>query len=203
MLAMAGRVEDAVVFAVSGREAAMGERYRVTLTAKERAELGRMISRGKAAARKLAHARVLLPADEAEGGPGWIDQDIAAALQVSVRTIERVRRRFVERGLAAALLPKPSSRLYRGKLDGEQEAHLLALACSQPPGGKRHWTLRPLAGRMVELAHIDALSHETVRQTLKKRTSAASAQDVVHSAPALGRVRPPHGGRARGLPSGP
>jgi transposase len=177
----------------------MGKRYRVTLTPAEREELGRLIARGKADARKLAHARVLLQADEAEGGPGWIDRDIAAALQMSVRTIERVRQRFVEQGLAAALLPKPSPRLYHRKLDGEQEAHLLALACSQPPDGKRRWALRLLATRMVELEHVDALSHETVRQTLKKRDQAASAQDVVHPAPALGRIRLSHGGRARGL----
>ena len=177
----------------------MGKRYCVTLTPEERNELGRLIARGKADARKLAHARVLLQADAAEGGPGWTDQDIATALQVSVRTIERVRQRFVEQGLAAALRPKPSPRIYSRKLDGEQEAHLLALACSQPPDGKRRWTLRLLAGRMVELQHVDALSHETVRQTLKKRDPAASAQDVVHPAPAVGRIRLSYGGRARGL----
>jgi hypothetical protein len=100
----------------------MAKRYRVTLTVEERGELGRMIARGKADARKLAHARVLLQADEAEGGPGWADAAIAAAVRVSVRTIERVRQRFVERGLAAALLPEPSPRIYARKLDGEGEA---------------------------------------------------------------------------------
>jgi transposase len=90
---------------------------------------------------------------------------------VSVRTIERVRQRFVEQGLEPALLPKPSKRIYRRKLDGEQEAHLLALACAQPPEGKTHWTLRLLAERMVELEHVGTLSHETVRQTLKKTSS--------------------------------
>jgi transposase len=179
----------------------MSKRYRVTLTRAEREELGRLISRGKADARKLAHARVLLQADEAEGGPGWIDRDIAAALQVSVRTVERVRQRLVEQGLTAALLPKPSPRLYRRKLDGEQEAHLLALACAKPPDGKRRWALRLLAERMVELEYVDALSHETVRQILKKRDQAASTPDVVHPTPAIGRVRLPHGRRARGLPS--
>ena len=151
----------------------MSKRYRVTLTPEEREELGRLLARGKADARTLAHARVLLQADEADGGPAWIDRDIAAALQVSVRTIERVRQRFVEQALAAALLPKPSPRLHRRKLDGEQEAHLLALACSKPPDGKRRWALRLLAERMVELEHVDALSHETVRQALKKRVRAA------------------------------
>ena len=90
---------------------------------------------------------------------------------MSVRTVERVRQRFVEQGLAAALRPKPSPRLYERKLDGEQEAHLLALACAAPPEGKARWTLRLLAERMVALEHVDALSHETVRQALKKTSS--------------------------------
>jgi transposase len=146
----------------------MAKKYRVTLALEEREVLGRMIARGKAAARKLAHARVLLQADEAEGGPARADEDIAAALNASVRTIERVRQRFVEQGLEAALLPKPTKRIYARKLDGEQEAHLIALACSAPPEGKGRWTLRLLAEQMVELQHVDALSHETVRQALKK-----------------------------------
>lgn len=146
----------------------MAKKYRVTLTPEEREVLGRMIARGKAAARKLAHARVLLQADEAEGGPARADEDIAAALNVSVRTVERVRQRFVEQGLEAALLPKPAKRIYARRLDGEQEAHLIALACSAPPEGKGRWTLRLLAEQMVELQHVDAVSHETVRQALKK-----------------------------------
>ncbi len=149
----------------------MTKRSRVTLTAEERDELARTISRGKADARKLAHARVLLQADEAEGGPARVDEEIASAVQLSVRTIARVRQRFVEQGLEAALLPKPSQRIYRRKLDGEQEAHLLALACARPPEGKARWSLRLLAERMVALAHVDTLSHETVRQTLKKTSS--------------------------------
>ena len=177
----------------------MTKRYRVTLTGEEREQLVRMISQGKAAARKLAHARVLLQADEAEGGPAWVDEEIASALAVSVRTVERVRQRFVEQGLEAALLPKPSQRIYARKLDGEQEAKLIALACSEVPDGKARWTLRLLAERMVELAYVDTLSHETVRQTLKKRDQAALEEDVVHSARAVGRVRLPYGGCARGL----
>ena len=149
----------------------MAKRYRVTLTTEERGELGRMVSRGKADARKLAHARILLQADEAEGGPARVDGDVASALEVSVRTVERVRQRFVEQGLAAALLPRPSPRLYGRKLDGGQEAHLLALACAAPPEGKARWSLRLLAERMVELEHVATLSHETVRQALKKTRS--------------------------------
>ena len=178
----------------------MAKRYRVTLTAEERDELDHMISRGKADARKLTHARILLQADEAEAGPGWADAAIAEALRVSVRTIERVRQRFVEDGLEAALLPRPSTRVYARKLDGAQEARLIALACSGPPEGKRRWTLRLLAERMVALEVAPTLSHETVRQVLGgKRAQAAPAADVVHPTEAVGRVRLPHGGRAGGL----
>src|SRR3954451_6169462 len=181
-------------------EAAVAKRYRVTLTAEEREALGCMISRGKADARKLSHARVLLHADASEGGPEWTDTRIAEAVRVSVRTIERVRQRFVEDGLEAALLPKPSPRVYARKLDGEQEAKLVAVACSGPPEGKKRWTLRLLAERMVELEVVPELSHETLPQTLKKeRTQTAPAADVVHPAQALGRVRIPHGRRAGGL----
>jgi transposase len=183
-------------------EAAVAKRYRVTLTMEEREALGGMISRGKTDARKLAHARVLLQADASEGGPAWTDTRIAEAVRVSVRTIERVRQRFVEDGLEAALRPRPSPRVYARKLDGAQEAKLVALACSEPPEGKQRWTLRLLAERMVELEVVPELSHETVRQTLKKeRAQTTPAADVVHPAPALGRVRVPHGRRAGGLSS--
>jgi transposase len=146
----------------------MSKRYRVTLTAEERRELEALISKGKADARKLAHARVLLQVDEASGGPGRIDREVAAALDLSVRTIERVRQRFVEEGLQSALLPKPSKRIYARALDGAQEAKLIALACSRPPHGKRRWTLRLLAERVVELKYAESISHETVRRTLQK-----------------------------------
>lgn len=146
----------------------MSKRYRVTLSAEERRELEALISSGKADARKLAHARVLLQVDEATGGPGRIDREVAAALNLSVRTIERVRQRFVEEGLESALLPKPSKRIYARVLDGAQEAKLIALACSQPPHGKRRWTLRLLAEQVVELKYVDSISHETVRRTLQK-----------------------------------
>ena len=147
----------------------MAKLYRVTLTPVERQELQQMISRGKGAARKLAHARILLQADEAEGGgPRRTDQQIASALDTATRTVERVRERFVEQGLEAALVPARSKRVYARKLDGRREAKLIALACSKPPAGKARWTLRLLADEMVELEVVDSLSHETVRQTLKK-----------------------------------
>jgi hypothetical protein len=150
----------------------MAKRYRVTLTEPERQELRRLISHGKADARKLAHARILLQADEsAEGGPKCTDGEIADALETCTRTVERVRERFVEQGLEAALLPRPSTRAYARKLDGRQEARLIALACAKPPAGKARWTLRLLADELVELEVVDAVSHETVRQTLKKTCS--------------------------------
>lgn len=149
----------------------MAKQYRVTLTDEERGELEGMIGKGKGAARKLAHARILLQADEAGGGPGRTDGAIAGALNLHVRTVERVRQRFVEQGLPAALVPKPTERVYARLLDGAQEARLIALACSTPPDGKRRWSLRLLADRMVELDYAEAVSYETVRRVLKKTNS--------------------------------
>jgi transposase len=148
------------------------KKHRVTLTAAERDELERLLARGKADVRRLKHAQVLLKADQAEGGPGWTDERIVAALDVGVATVQRLRQRFVEEGLQAALRPyRVGNRIYQHKLDGEQEAKLIALACSTPPEEHGRWTLRLLAGRMVELQHVGSLSHETVRQTLKKTRS--------------------------------
>lgn len=149
----------------------MEKRYVVTLTEDERTELSVLISSGKGAARKLAHARVLLKADAAEGGPDWSDPTIGEALDVGLSTIARIRRRFVEDGLEAALNPRPPRREYRHKVDGEQEAHLIALACGPPPDGRARWTLRLLADRMVQLEYIDSISYETVRQVQKKTSS--------------------------------
>lgn len=144
------------------------KKYRVTLTEGEREELGQLINKGKAAARKLLHARILLKADEQAGHETWIDEAIRAALEVSVSTIERVRERFVEEGLQAALERKTAEREYKRKLDGEQEAHLVALVCSQPPEDQGRWTLKLLAQKMVELEYVDHIAPETIRQTLKK-----------------------------------
>ena len=179
----------------------MHKKYRVTLTLAEREELERLLARGKADVRKIKHAQILLKADEAESGPAWPDARIAEAFAAGITTVERVRQRFVEEGFASALSPyRGGKRLYERKLDGAQEAHLIALACSAPPEGRARWTLRLLARRMVELAYVDTLSYETVRQTLKKeRSPAAPETDVVHSRQALGRVRLPHGRRAGGL----
>lgn len=146
----------------------MKKKYIVTLTKEERRMLHAMLSRGKAAARKLVHARLLLKADAGSGGPGWADDQIAEGLEVGRATVERVRKAFVEEGLEAALVRRKPRRQYPRKLDGDGEAHLIALACSQAPEGRNRWTLRLLADRMVQLKLVDHLSHETVRDVLKK-----------------------------------
>ena len=145
--------------------------WRVTLTDAERGRLFELIAAGRAPARKLAHARILLKADESRSGPGWSDDAIASALEVSRSTVERVRKREVLEGLDAALNRRPPTSHRSCRLDGDQEAHLIALACSGPPEGRDRWTLRLLSARMVELEYADRVSHETVRQTLKKTRS--------------------------------
>lgn len=146
----------------------MKKRHIVMLTQDQRQQLNSLIAAGIAKARTLAHARILLKADQGPQGPGWKDEDIAAALEVSHPTVERVRQRFSQEGLEAALHRRPPNRQYQRKLDGHQEAHLIALACGSPPEGKARWSLRLLANRMVELAYVDTLSYETVRRTFKK-----------------------------------
>jgi len=145
----------------------MNKRFVVRLSGEERGQLESLVAKGKAAARKLTRARILLKADCSCLGPAWSDQQISEALDLGVITVHRVRRSFVEGGLEGALVRRPLPRRPR-MLDGDQEAHLIALACGSPPAGRRRWTLRLLAERLVELGHVDAVSHETVRRTLKK-----------------------------------
>jgi transposase len=148
------------------------KKYRVTLTAEERESLAALVATGKAAAKKLIHARILLKADQADGGPGWADQRIAEALDVSAATIERVRQRFVEQGLEPALVRKEQDKPSRErKLDGAGEARLIALACSKVPKGRVAWTLEMLADKLVELKVVDSICPETVRQALQKTRS--------------------------------
>jgi transposase len=148
------------------------KKYRITLEAEERKQWQKMLSKGKADVRRLKHAPILLAADESEGSSAQIDVAIAKALHVGTATIERVRRRFVEEGLEMALSPyKTPKRQYKTKLDGRQEARLIATACSKPPEGHARWTLRLLADKLVELKCVDSISHETVRQTLQKMNS--------------------------------
>jgi transposase len=150
----------------------MSKRYRVTLDETERNELGRLLGKGKANVRRLKHAQILLKADESEGGLAWPDVRIAEAVGCGTATVERVRRRFVEEGLDLALSPyRTPRREYRTKLDGEQEAKLIATACGAPPEGRARWTLRLLADKLVELNVVDSISHEAVRQALKKTNS--------------------------------
>ena len=146
-------------------------KYAVELTEAERARLRTMIGSGEAPARTLARARVLLKANQGEGGPGWTDAAIAGALDVHPATVARVRRQFAEEGLDAALARRAPDRVYERKLDGAAEARLVALACSTPPAGRQRWTLRLLAERLVALEVVDTVSHETVRQTLQQTRS--------------------------------
>jgi transposase len=147
------------------------DKYRVTLTAEERDELEHLVSVGKGAARKLTHARVLLLADTAAGG-GHSDDEIVAALGVGICTVGRVRQRLVTAGLPAALHPRPQpQRPDKVKVKGDVEQQLIRLACSDPPEGRCHWTLRLLADELVVLGLVEDISTETVRQALKKTTS--------------------------------
>lgn len=140
-------------------------KYVVRLTEEERDQVGQMVRRGVAPARQVTRARVLLKADE-----GWDDSAIGEALDIGVSTVWRIRKRYVEEGLAQALRERPRPGP-RPKLDGKQEAHLIAVACSTPPEGHARWTLRLLAGKVVELGFAEEYSHEAVRRVLKKTTS--------------------------------
>lgn len=145
------------------------KKYIVTLTDEEREHLGRLLCSGKSAARKLTHARILLKADaNPAGGPNWQDQQISRSLDVGTATVERVRKQFVEEGLEAALERRKPRREYERRLDGADEAHLIALTCGQAPEGRDRWTMQLLADRMVALGYVEQLSRETVRRTLKK-----------------------------------
>ena len=146
----------------------MKKKYVVTLTSEERQMLQEMLSRGKTAARKLAHARILLKADASASGPAWSDDAIAQGLEVGRATVERVRKEFVEEGLQAALERRKSCRVYERTLDGDDEAHLVALACSQAPEGRGRWTVRLLAARMVQLEYVEQVSKDTIWRVLKK-----------------------------------
>ena len=143
--------------------------YRVQLTKEERDDLKGIISKGKAAAHKQTHARILLLSDESSTADGSKkDKEIVRILSSSLRTVERVRQRFVEEGLDSAINPKPQTRYRSKKLDGAGEAFLVAAACSKAPEGQSDWTLQLLADRLVECNITDGISYETIRRTLKK-----------------------------------
>lgn len=149
----------------------MRKQYVVRLPEEERASLLTLIGRGAAPARAQAHARILLKANRGEAGPEWTDGAIGTALEVDPTTVARVRKLYVTEGLEAALHRKAPDRVYRRRLDGEQEARLVAVTCSEPPSGQKRWTLRLLANKLVELEVVETVSHETVRQTLKQTFS--------------------------------
>ena len=146
-------------------------KFAVALTEEERAALTKLVTTGRAAARTLAHGRVLLQADAGPAGPGWTDEQIRAALAVGLKTIARIRRAFVDDGLEAALHRRPPSMPRPRKLDGRAEAHLVALQCGPPPAGRERWTLRLLTDRFIELGVSPPVSDETVRRVLKQTTS--------------------------------
>ncbi len=145
--------------------------YRVALTVEQRADLRTLVGSGRAPARMLTRARVLLKADHGEGGPGWSDAAIAQALDLHPGTVQRIRRQFVTDGLTPTLARKRPDRVYARTLDGRQEAQLIARACSAAPDGQARWSLRLLADEIVRLEVVDAISYETVRRTRKKTSS--------------------------------
>ncbi len=151
----------------------MNKKHFVRLSEEEREELGSLVSTGRASARKLTRARILLKADQGEGGPGWTDEQIAEALETSKHTIRGVRKRFAERGSQGAINRKKGkcSPVRIRKLDGAAEARLIAIACGERPAGRSKWSMRLLADQLVALQIVDTISHDTVWRTLKKMRS--------------------------------
>ncbi len=154
----------------------MPKKYIVKLKPAEREQLSELIQNGHASAKTLSHARILLKADAAKGQPHWTDQTIQEAFEVSCATVERVRKLYVQQGLEAAIHRRLHSRYRPRRLDGSLEAHLIALACSAPPTGHDHWTLRLLADKLVQLNDLEGVSYETVRRTLKKMNSSRGSK---------------------------
>src|SRR5215204_3876605 len=171
----------------------MYKKYIVRLTEEQRTQLETLVRSGRAHARKLLYGRILLKAD-ADGPDRWTDERIADAFEVSTATVARERRRFCEEGLEVALMPRKPGRPRRRVLDGRAEAQLVALSCLEPPEGRGSWTLRLLADRMVELGHVEEVSYETVRRTLKKLPQGPPRQGVGDPAEGERGVRVAHGG---------
>jgi hypothetical protein len=145
------------------------KKHTVKLAQEQREILQQLVSTGQSSARKLTHARILLKADESEAGPRWSDEHIKQALEVGLTTIWRVKKRFHEGGLEKALNRQPQpERPEKRIVDGEVEAHLIALICTGKPEEQERWSLRLLAEKLVQLGEVEHISHETVRQTLKK-----------------------------------
>jgi len=158
------------------------KKYKVTLTQEEREELEAISSKGKHAAQTVLNALILLACDEGKfQHQRSINETIACVLNVSMKTIDRVKKRFVEEGLDAVLQRKPSTRMFQSKIDGDLEAHLIAMSCSEPPVGYKRWSLRLLADKAVELEYVAQISHETVRQTLKKTSLNRGKQKAIQT----------------------
>lgn len=148
------------------------KKYIVRLSNEERSTLSKLINSGQGPARIFTRARILIKADQGDEGPGWSDEKISEALDVTVQTIERVRKQLLEEGFDAVLSRHEyTQKVSRKKIDGDVEAHLVALSCSEPPQGRARWTLRLLADKVVELGYVASISHEAIRQTLKKTKS--------------------------------
>lgn len=145
------------------------KKYIVRLSTEERETLSKLINSGRGPARMFTRARILSKADQGVEGPGWSDEEISEALDVTVQTVERVRKQLVDEGFEAVLSRHEyTQKVSRKKIDGDVEAHLIALSCSEPPQGRTRWTLRLLADKVIELGYIESISHEAIRQTLKK-----------------------------------
>ena len=145
----------------------MQKKYVVELTSEERRQLTELVKKGKTAGYKIRHAQILLKVDQGKKGPGWPDITVAKAFAAHITTVERLRKRFVEEGLEVAL-ERHNRKNYIRKLDGDGEAHLIALACSEPPEGRQRWTVRLLADELVALKVVDSCGKTTVHETLKK-----------------------------------
>ena len=150
----------------------MEKKHIIKLSEDERTYLVEKIAAGEDRARSLRRARILLKADQGEHGPGWSDERISEAFEVVKSTVYLIRKQYHERGLKGTLSRKKPDRIYERCLDGEAEAHLIALTCGEAPEGYERWTLRLLRDQMVELAYVERVSHETIRTVLKKRTQA-------------------------------
>ena len=158
------------------------KKYIITLSEDERKSLSDLTSKGKQKSQKILNALILLACDEGEHQTERsTNEEIARVLHISMRKIDRVKKRFVEGGIDAALYRKKGTRIYAKKTDGDFEAHLVALSCSEPPEGFARWSLRLLADKVVELGYIDSISHETVRRILKKRDQTLATQGMGNS----------------------
>lgn len=180
----------------------MKKRYVIRLSTVERTQLEGVVNRGREAASRRRHAQVLLLADEGEHGAGLSDREVAERVNCTRRTVEQIRQRCVCEGLQAALERKKRTRERSRVLDGEGEAHLVSIACGEPPAGRARWTLQMLGDRLVELEVVESISKEAVRQVLKKHPQTLAKANVVHSRPAERGVRLSDGGGAGGVPQG-